>query len=61
VAPQETRLDTAQTVLSFDIAAIVLTGADHQLTSAVAWERACHFGATEPPLRLHLLHQLLLI
>ena len=61
MAPQETRIDTAQVTLPFDIAPIVLAGADHQFLSAIAWELACYFGASEPPLRLHLLHQLLLI
>jgi len=61
VAPQETRLDTPQVALPFDIAPVVMAGADHQFLTAFAWERACHFGVSEPPLRLHLLHQLLLI
>jgi len=61
VAPQETRIDMSQAAASFDIAALVLTEADHHLSSAIAWERACHFAISEPPLRLHLLHQLLLI
>jgi hypothetical protein len=61
VAPQETRLDTVQLALSCDFAPIFLAGANHQFTSAVAWERACHLVASEPPLRLHLLHQILVV
>lgn len=61
VASQETRIDMSTAAVSFNIAAILLTQAGHQLTSAIAWERACHFAISEPPLRLHLLHQLLLI
>lgn len=61
VAAQETRIDMSQATVSFNMAAIVLTELDRQLTSAIAWERACHLAVSEPPLRLHLLHQLLLI
>lgn len=61
VALHETRLDTAQLALSCDFAPIFLVGANHQLTLAVAWERACHLVASEPPLRLHLLHQILVV
>jgi hypothetical protein len=61
VPSHETRLDMAQLAVSFDIMPFALIVADHGILSGTTWERASHFDFSEPPLRLHLLHQLLLI
>ena len=58
LVPQKVQIDSPQAFAPFDLVAIV---ADTQIASAARWELACCQIEIEPPLRLHLLHQTLLI
>ena len=59
--PQRTQVDTQHVLLPFDFAAIISALGDAQVAVALSWERAYHPIRFEPSLRLHLLHQILLI
>ena len=59
--PQKTQIDAAPIAATFDLA-VVDQMADGQLFGAFSgWERREIHSAHQPPLRLHLLHQSLLI
>ena len=58
---QKVHLDAEQVAAVFDFAAIVDSQAEPQASSASRWDVALDLICLEPPLRLHLLHQILLI
>jgi hypothetical protein len=58
---QKTHIDTKPVLASFDFIAIASALADSQVAAALAWERIGDPVRFEPPLRLHLVHQVLLI
>lgn len=59
--PQKTVADCPELGVPFSSVAIVSVLADRHLSAVGVWEQTCGQLATEPPLRLHLLHQILLI
>ncbi len=59
--PQKTQLDCPDIALPFDFAILIPAMADAQVASAIPWERASDSGGGKFSLRLHLLHQVLLI
>ena len=58
---QKTQLDTKPVLASFDFIATVPALGDSQIAAALSWEQICDPLRFEPPLRLHLVHQVLLI
>lgn len=58
--PQQTQVDTLESHVPVDFAAIVPATCDAQVAAVFCTVRT-HETAAEPPLRLHLLHQILLI
>lgn len=62
VSPQKSQLDTPQIDLRLDFAAVVVLHADgHPLAAAEVRGGADDPRRAEPPVRLHLLHQIFLI
>src|SRR6267142_2333810 len=61
LVPQKVQIDAPQTVALFDLIAAVPAVADVQAALARFWALGCSPQESAPPLRLHLLHQLLLI
>lgn len=61
VAPQKVQIDSPVATASFELAAVLATNADGLIAPEVphGWELLPN--ATQPPLRIHLLHQILLI
>lgn len=59
--PEKTQVDSPVELVSWDIVAITTASTDLAHGSALAWELAQSRGELEPPLRLHLFHQVLLI
>jgi hypothetical protein len=57
--PQEMQVELAS--MSWDAAAIVPVLGTSQLDTASSWERLCEPSGSEPPMRLHHLHQIMLI
>ncbi len=58
---QESQVDSTPVLLPFDFAAIIPSLEGSQVAAALSWERSCDPMQSEPPLRLHLLHQIMLI
>jgi hypothetical protein len=61
VVPQKVRLDAQESVAVIDIPPIVFSPSNHPGALSFSWEIAGSAHSIEPPLRLHLLHQTLLI
>jgi hypothetical protein len=61
VSSPETRIDTTQMTLPIDFAAIVPASVDCHVVSSLALDSLWRSAISEPPLRLHLLHQIILI
>jgi len=61
VSSPETRIDTTQIALPIDFMAILPASVDFHVVSALALDSVWHSAISEPPLRLHLLHQIILI
>lgn len=61
VPPEKTQIDAPQLVVGFDHLAVSPALTDSQAVSAFWTEVARGRSELEPPLRLHLLHQILLI
>lgn len=61
LVPQKVQIDFPQVIAPFDLVAIPSVLTDAQIAAAARWELACCHTEIEPPLRLHLLHQTLLI
>lgn len=59
--PQKTEFDAAPLAAWFDLIAADQTSNGPLLGSRSGWERGEELSAHQPPLRLHLLHQALLI
>jgi hypothetical protein len=61
VQSDKVELDFPQLVLPFDLLIPAQISADSQFNSPSFWIAATHPPAAGPPLRLHLLHQIILI
>jgi hypothetical protein len=62
VPSQKTRLDASHIFASWDVATVPIASPNDSIANPHQWQGADRWGsATPPPLRLHLLHQLLLI
>ena len=59
--PQKTQIDSPELVVAFDYAIVAPMRAGVPIAPALSWELAGNLANVEPPLRLHLLHQMLLI
>ncbi len=59
--PQKTQIDFAQVLLPFDHVAVLPAAGSDCLAPTASWEFNCGPLDLKPPLRLHLLHQILLI
>ena len=59
--PQKVLIDAPQLVNSIDFLAIVPTTANGYAAAGTFWDRTRVAQAPEPPLRLHLLHQIILV
>jgi hypothetical protein len=46
--------------MAFDLLAVLLSLADRQIEAAASWETLSSLSELAPPLRTHLLHQVLL-
>lgn len=61
VPSQETRIDTSQVVLPVAFMAVIPATADAETVSSLSLDSLWHSAISEPPVRLHLLHQIILI
>lgn len=61
IVPQKVQIDSAHVLAPLDLVASVSVLTDAQIAPAARWELARFQVDLEPPLRLHLLHQSLLI
>jgi hypothetical protein len=59
--PQKVQIDASQCVASLDLPVIIPDQANGQVGSMFSWEVVGCSHTIEPPVRLHLLHQTLLI
>jgi hypothetical protein len=59
VVPQKVQIAAPQWV-AMDLAAVLPTLADYSLKAASTWQAASLLPDVEPPLRMYLLHQVLL-
>jgi hypothetical protein len=58
---QETRLDTTQVALPVSFMAAMPATADAEIVASLSLDTLSHSAIAEPPVRLHLLHQIILI
>ena len=58
---QKTMIEASPLVIPFSFVAFAATLTDGRWESTFRWEPLCGFHESEPSLRLHLLHQMLLI
>jgi hypothetical protein len=61
VPAQKAQLDAPMALAPCDFAAILPALAEAQLAAGPRWQRGCDPAHFESPLRLHLLHQIMLI
>jgi hypothetical protein len=61
VPSQETRIDTSQVVLPDSFMAVMSATLDAEIASSLLLDALWHSAISEPPIRLHLLHQIILI
>jgi hypothetical protein len=61
VPSQKVQLDSPELIVPLDFVAVLTAFSDMQQASTAPWEISRGPTAVSPPLRLHLLHQILLI
>ena len=61
VPSQEMRIDTTQVALPVSFMAAMSATADAEIVASLSLDTLWHYAISEPPVRLHLLHQIILI